>query len=88
MTDWAKIFTGLLFYASVEIHQVRRHGLWQLLPKVSSAFIDAVFPVLPQMLQNDYATLNEGRVQGAVVKMVGRLCLAAFGILEGANFIG
>ena len=24
MTDWDKIFTGLLFYAYIEIHQVRR----------------------------------------------------------------
>ena len=37
-TNWAQIFTGLLLYAYVEIHQVRRiNGLWQL-PIVSSVF--------------------------------------------------
>ena len=32
-TDWAQIFTGLLFYAYVGIHQ-----LWRLVPIVSSVF--------------------------------------------------
>ena len=38
MTDWAQIFTGLLFYAYVEIHTPTvKASLWQL-PIVSTAF--------------------------------------------------
>ena len=37
MSDWVQIFTCLLFYAYVEIHQLWRLSLWQL-PIVSTAF--------------------------------------------------
>ena len=37
MTDWAQIFTCLLFYAYVEIHQVRRL-VFDILPIVSTVF--------------------------------------------------
>ena len=36
MTNWTQIFTGLLFYAYVEIHQLKA-SLWQL-AIVSTAF--------------------------------------------------
>ena len=52
MTDWAPICTGLLFYAYVAIHQVRRPGLWQL-PIVSSVF---------NTVKEESVQINEGTI--------------------------